>query len=382
MSSDSLHLHDLFYRNDLYELDTSLTDPPHPIRSSSPQVSPVRQHDQTRSRESLSSTSDPQMAHISVDLGGPEKPIPNFRPQLWRHLDKQRDSLNLDLFWSIKLESHGSDDEDGGDIDDLDEDQEDLNKDLFPIQGLRPLLTFHNLRYLQLNGMMQSYQPLIWATCWVNKNLSTLHLEMALEPEMRQPPFDPREGKPSFRRIDRHWTYDPSAEVDEEYTEYLGFHGEGRLHEEFGYGEYLDQQAIRGAQFLVASQMPRENLRYLPIRNLTLQNFALDAGPFYKWFDPKKLREINLRGDCLDTGFFLPDDMKFKVKVTGPSANPARLIAPGEVKIVDIPVRKNPVSPPDMNMNGSNLKNKISQIVPLWRNKGNESNESKENVKK
>lgn len=311
----------------------------------------------------------------SVDLGGPEKPIPNFRPQLWRHLDKQRDSLNLDLFWPIKLETHDSGDESDHDIDDPDDDPEEPDNNHFPIQGLQPLLTFRNLRYLQLNGMMQSYQPLIWATCWVNKNLSVLHLEMALEPELRQSPLGPTEDKPSSRRIDRQWAYNPSAHVAEEHTEYLGFHGEGILHEEFGYGEYLDQQAIRGAQLLVASQIPRENLRYLPIRHLTLHNFVVDAGPFFKWFDPKKLREITLRGDCIDAGFSLPDDMKLKVKVTAPSSSPARLITSGQVSIVDIRARKSPVGRSETNMNGSNLKNKISQIMPKWKNKGNERKE-------
>jgi len=256
---------------------------------------------------SLAKSFDNLSLFPSVDLGR-DKPIPNFRPQLWRHLDKERDVLSIDLFWPIDLTEQVEEDED--------EDDEYEDKDVFPYDGLKPLMTFHNLHHLHITGMMRSYQPLIFATCWINKNLTHVRLEMALEPEMKPVSKD---SKLNFRPIDSKWSYDNTrAEKKTADCEYLGSHGEGTLHEEFGYGEYLDQQAIKAAQLLVGTELPVENLRFLPITHLTLVNFAVDAGPFYRWFDAKRLREVNFLGQCVDAGFYLPSDMEASVKVNGP----------------------------------------------------------------
>jgi hypothetical protein len=37
---------------------------------------------------------------------------------------------------------------------------------------------------------------------------------------------------------------------------------------------------MKQASVAVATELPVENVRYLPITHLTLTNFAVDAGPF------------------------------------------------------------------------------------------------------
>ncbi len=117
---------------------------------------------------------------IRLDLGDAEHPIVHFRPQLWRHLDKAGDILNLDLFWPQRPELLAENDED----EDGEENQYDRNS--FPLEGLLPLCEFRNLRSLRLGGMLQSYQTYIWRTCWLNPGLEELILEMALEPTINQ----------------------------------------------------------------------------------------------------------------------------------------------------------------------------------------------------
>ncbi|KIV77898.1 hypothetical protein PV11_09674 [Exophiala sideris] len=324
-----------------------------------------------------STTSDSAVTTVlSAELGDVGHPIKNFRPYLWRHLDVNRETLNIDVFWPIKLE----------DIDD--EEEEDENGDLkgvFPIKELQPLKTFHNLHYLQLNGMMRSYQSVIWATCWVNKNLTKVHLEMALEPLICDDIMH------KYRKIDTKWTFDRLSDTAPE-NEYMGSHGSGTLHEEFGDGEYLDQQVMKNSQLDVLHQVPVENLRYLPITHLTLMNFVVDGGPFYRWFDPAKFKEITFKGDCIDSGFSLPDDMMTTVRVNSPKpVAPARWVRPGEVKLVEIKKKKPTTDKAEASGkaedkvtsgkaeesgkaeasgNGGGLKSKLSQIMPKWGSKG------------
>lgn len=295
---------------------------------------------------------------VSSDLGGIGRPIMNFRPHLWRLLDVNRDTLNLDLFWPIKLE-------------DDDEEEEEVNedgdpKDVFPFKELQPLKTFHNLHYLQLNGMMRSYQPIIWATCWANKNLTKVHLEMALEPVICDDIMH------KYRKIDTNWTLDRLSH-NKGVCEYLGSHGSGTLHEEFGDGEYLDQQAMKASQLDVLKHLTVENIRYLPITHLTLMNFAVDGGPFYRWFDPKKFKEITFKGDCIDTGFSLPEEMVATVRVNSPKpVAAARWVRPGEVKLVEIKGGKVVSDKAEASGHGGGLKSKLSQIMPKWGSKGKE----------
>lgn len=100
---------------------------------------------------------------------GSSKPIMSFRGGVsWRNLDKEREELSLDLFWSDTRRENP------------------FRPDIMPIEDLRPLSNFRNLRFLKLTGMLQSYQPFIWQAVWLNPALEDLHLEMALEPCIRQ----------------------------------------------------------------------------------------------------------------------------------------------------------------------------------------------------
>ena len=86
---------------------------------------------------------------------------------------------------------------------------------------------------------------------------------------------------------------------------YLGCDGTGELGEEFGDGEYLDSVAIARAQVAAAddNSLALKNLRYLPIRRITLQNFVIDGIAIKRWFDPAKLRQIVFKSGCIDAGF-------------------------------------------------------------------------------
>lgn len=322
----------------------------------------------------------------SADLGGISKPIPNFRPHLWKQVDNSRHVLNLDLFWPIKLDELEED-----------EDEEEVNADgdtrgVFPFKDLEPLKTFRNLHYLQLNGMMRSYQPIIWGVCWANKNLTILHLEMALEPLFSE------DIAHKYPQIDATWTYNPRGGPNTP-IEYVGAHGKGVLHEEFGDGEYLDQQAIKASQLDVYKILPIENVRYLPVTHLTLMNFVVDAGPFYRWFDPKKFQEITFKSGCIDAGFYLPEEMRSTVAVKSPKPMaPPRWVKPGEVKLIDIKKKNKPVAAsadvvkgeakaPEVKAEpvaaasaptaagGHGLKNKISHILPRWTHKAKDGKE-------
>ena len=260
-----------------------------------------------RSSISLPITSRPQPRS--------DTPIPEFEPYLWRSLDQRRKVLALDLFRPIPNADHES--------------HQDLEfADIFPVGGLKPLLTFRNLRALKLVGMMQSYQPAIWAACWLNEHLWDLHLEMASTPV-----WDFDSGY-HCHAISYNWSidhpYSPPPSV-----EYLGYHGQGILHDEFGDGEYLDSQAIKMAHNEVAHTIPFDNRRYLPIRKLTLMNFVVDGGAVARWFDPERLNEIVFKSGCLDTGFSLPETMQ--VKVTTPKLPQiGRWVRPGDIKVVEL----------------------------------------------
>ncbi|KAK5341140.1 hypothetical protein LTR98_001932 [Exophiala xenobiotica] len=342
------------------------------VKGGSNAGSPETMGRHNRDSSAASLKTDSPLTVLSADLGGINKPIPNFRPHLWTLLDTERETLNLDLFWPIKLEDIASDE----DEDELTEDGD--PKGVFPFKELQPLKTFRNLHYLQLNGMMRSYQPIIWATCWQNKNLTKVHLEMALEPL-----FCPDIAH-KYRKIDVKWTFNRLPEPSTEIM-YLGAHGAGVLHEEFGDGEYLDQQAMKASQLDDVKNLPIENVRYLPITHLTLMNFVVDAGPFYRWFDPKKFKEVTFKGDCIDAGFNLPQEMVNTVTVKSPKPlPPPRWVKPGEVKLIDIKKRPTPTAT-DTNTKdtkadavlgaGHGLKSKISQMMPKWGSKGKDGKE-------
>ena len=95
-----------------------------------------------------------------------------------------------------------------------------------------------------------------------------------------------------------------------------GDDGEGMLHENYGFGEYLDVKAIKAAyKETIALGV---NLRYLPIVNFVLAGFVVDACPFVRYFNPMRLRKIQFTRDCIDAGFVLPRGMSQLVDVMGP----------------------------------------------------------------
>jgi hypothetical protein len=182
----------------------------------------------------------------------------HFQPNLWRHLERDRSTLNLDLFWPLKT-------------DQAHDDKQDEDFDIFPLDEMRFLCEFRHLRSLQLNGMLQSYQKYIWTTCWLNPALEELTLEMALEPTIHDP------YSQHCRAIEGEWQMKNEEEGS---TEYLGQDGEGILSLEFGIGEYLDRQAIEMAKLDAAPMGGR--LPYLPVVKLALSGFVIDSGAL-KW---------------------------------------------------------------------------------------------------
>lgn len=236
-----------------------------------------------------------------------------FQPHQWNTLNRSQTEYSLDLFRPIKT----------------DHEQKDLDDETFPYDGLKPLLLFRNLRSLSLYGMMRSYQPLIWATVWLNPSLSALHLESALQPVLNQDTYL------NHRTIDSSWSFQHPQSPDPS-TEYLGSHGTGELHEEFGIGAYLDSQAINMAQLKHTTETPPCNAKYLPIKKLTLANFVVDGCAIMKWFDPELLGEIEFKFGCVDAGFFLIRGMEH-VRITSPrQALHGIWIQPGTAKLVDL----------------------------------------------
>jgi hypothetical protein len=207
---------------------------------------------------SARSDSNSTVTEAHTDLGRPSRPIMHFRPNFWRHLERNRSTLNLDLFWPLKPDpAH-----DG---------EEDEDSDVFPLNDLRPLCDFRHLQSLQLNGMLRSYQKYIWQTCWLNPRLEELTLEMALEPSIHDPYSE------HCPVIEGDWKMTGEGEGS---MKYLGQDGEGTLNLEFGIGEYLDEQAIAMAKLDAAPMGGR--LRYLPVVKLALSGFVIDSGAL-KW---------------------------------------------------------------------------------------------------
>ena len=102
---------------------------------------------------------------ITSGLATPVKPIQFFRGgQSWAELPRSKATLGLDLFSSIV--------------------EEEKDDGILAIIELKPLCGFRNLRSLKLTGMLRSYQMYIWQAVWLNPNLETLDLAMALEPSI------------------------------------------------------------------------------------------------------------------------------------------------------------------------------------------------------
>lgn len=199
---------------------------------------------------------------------------------------------------------------------------------------MKPLLNFKNLRSLTLGGMERSYQRIIWQTVFQNSQLNDLTLEMALSPVII------REALPKCMGITKEYMF-PIPIPGRASIVYLGHHGEGILHEEFGDGEYLDSKAMELAHE-DAFGRDASGLHLLGIAKLTLMGLVVDAGPFFRWFDGSKLRTIVLKDNCFDAGFGLPPAMKGKTQVllggglVEQQRFMGRVIKPGEAKIVTL----------------------------------------------
>ena len=76
---------------------------------------------------------------------------------------------------------------------------------------------------------------------------------------------------------------------------------------------------MASARNLVSSQ--GINLRYLPIVKLVLAGFVVDAGPFFRWFNPMRLRHVDFKHGCVDAGFALPSHMDNLVTVSWPESS-------------------------------------------------------------
>jgi hypothetical protein len=245
---------------------------------------------------------------------------------------------------------------------------------VFPYEATKPLLNFTNLRSLTLSGMERSYQRIIWQTVFQNPQLNDLTIEMALSPVVI------REALPKRMGVTKDWTY-PIPIPGWASIAYLGHHGGGDLHEEFGDGEYLDSKAMELAHAHAFGQdSPGSHL--LGIAKLTLMGIVVDAGPFFRWFDGSKLRTIVLKDSCFDAGFMLPPAMKGKTQVLlgGGLVEQQRfmghLIGPGEAKIVTWrkgkAVDKEAVEVVQKAQQGGQLSKKFSGMLRKLQEKGPE----------
>ncbi|RMZ82958.1 hypothetical protein DV737_g1834, partial [Chaetothyriales sp. CBS 132003] len=188
------------------------------------------------------------------------------------------------------------------------------------------------------------------------------------------------------RLIDGTWTLNNGYGNDSTISEYLGHHGEGILHEEFGQGEYLDSQAIKMARQRVVRSLPFNNQRFLPVEKLSLERFVVDGGSIMRWFDPQRLREIEFEDGCVDAGLYLEPEM-CHVKTTAPTTRPqhclphyldrrpmGRVVKMGELKVVELK-KGRVVSRKDMHTGKEEvdsaqklpgLKAKMSQLMHGW----------------
>ncbi|KAJ5273780.1 hypothetical protein N7478_008905 [Penicillium angulare] len=259
------------------------------------------------SRTPVPNLTHPEKLNISRDPepATPRRPLLDFHgAEYWSSLSRTKKTLGLDLFWRCPPDSTQS------------------GYYCLDLLELRPLCEFRNLRSLKLVGMMQSYQSYIWQAVWLMLELDELELGMSLEPDIVNRIYEPR-----WKVIDEGWTLDSrmgGAPV------FFGNRGNGELACIIGDGEYLDKECIEKAK--VRAMAIGRTSRRLPIRKITLSGFVVDADPFIQWFDSSKLRCINFKGQCIDSGFWLPLSMK-KVSVRFPRKIDSQPVPVGILKI-------------------------------------------------
>ncbi|KAJ5730875.1 uncharacterized protein N7483_005383 [Penicillium malachiteum] len=251
-------------------------------------------------------TNESTQEHIN-EIATVTKPLHLFRGgNAWTNLPRSQSTLGLDVFWP----------------DCLDEGVEEVDEPCLELSEFKPLCEFRHLRSLKIVGMMQSYQTFIWQAAWLNTDLEELELGMAVEPEISNKIYETR-----WKVIKEGWTLDPRMSGG---PVYFGERGDGTLHTDIGYGEYLDKQAIEKAK-VRAIAMGRTSSR-LTIRKLTLSGFVVDADPFIQWFDPLRLRFIHFKGHCVDAGVWLPLAMR-NISIRFPKAIDLRPVPVGVLRI-------------------------------------------------
>ncbi|KAL4907662.1 hypothetical protein BDW74DRAFT_175444 [Aspergillus multicolor] len=273
----------------------------------------------------------PPIPEFTPDQATPANPLMEFRGgALWAALPKDRRTLGLDVFWPIPAD-HLTD------INTIEhktkkkaateDEEEEEEPTILPIDEMWPLCTFRNLRVLKITGMMQSYQMYIFQAAWLNTDLEELEIGMALPPRLRR-------GY-KWPYIKGGWRLNKAT-----YGEPV-YHGtgEGTLLHNVGVAEYLDKMCLEKAKIRAMAIGSTRNR--LSIRTLILTGVAVDADPFLHWFDPKRLKCINFKDNCVDAGFYLSHCMKkvsvlFPRQIKGPVIAARRVDLGRELKVIRI----------------------------------------------
>ncbi|KAL4924711.1 uncharacterized protein BDV17DRAFT_284525 [Aspergillus undulatus] len=275
----------------------------------------------------------PYILPYTPDQATPANPLMEFRGgMLWTALPKDRRTLGFDVFWPVPLPAYKTTDERATETDrksenkgsreendkQQDEAEEEEDPAIFPLDNMAPLCMFRNLRVLKITGMMQSYQMYIFQAAWLNPNLEELELGMALPPRLRR--------AYKWPYIKGGWRLDKTTYAE---PVYYGT-GYGSLHHKIGCAEYLDKVAVEKSK--IKAMAMGETRNRLSIRTLILTGFVVDADPFLHWFDPKRLKSINFKDNCVDAGFYLPYCMR-KVSVLFPRQIAEQV---GRGRVVDV----------------------------------------------
>ncbi|RDW87144.1 uncharacterized protein DSM5745_03786 [Aspergillus mulundensis] len=244
---------------------------------------------------------------FTPDQATPANPLMEFRGgALWAALPKDRRTLGLDVFWpnpADQLTDNHTIEHKTKTKTATEDEEEEEEPTILPIDEMSPLCTFRNLRVLKITGMMQSYQMHIFQAAWLNTDLEELEIGMALSPRLRR-------GY-KWPYIKGGWRLNKAT-----YGEPV-YHGtgEGTLLPSVGVAEYLDKMCLEKAKIRAMAIGSTRNR--LSIRTLILTGVVVDADPFLHWFDPKRLKCINFKDNCVDAGFYLSHCME-KVSVLFP----------------------------------------------------------------
>ncbi|KAL2835395.1 hypothetical protein BJY01DRAFT_238860 [Aspergillus pseudoustus] len=263
---------------------------------------------------------------FSPDQATPANPLMEFcGGTLWTALPKDRRTLGIDVFWPIPK------DEDKGEKENVKQNEDDKEEEekptIFPIDEMAPVCMFRNLRVLKITGMMQSYQMYIFQAAWLNTNLDELEIGMALSPRLRR----------GYK-----WPYIKGGwQLNKTNMEEPVYYGdcEGSLIHKVGIGEYLDKICLEKAKIRAMAMGSTRNR--LSIRTLVLTGVVVDADPFLHWFDPKRLKCINFKDNCVDAGFYLSHCMKkvsilFPHRVEEPILRGRRVNPLSELKVIEL----------------------------------------------